>query len=554
MIKKYFLFMSINFWYLSEVLTQTSLHEINKENFKSYLIDSLDHICKQSGWKTMEHLQFQQFECAINTSCITKDSVNKDNYLEKMSCITHLLNCQYTIVMENFNVILGVILDKCQEEKYNNQIDQFGHCLNRILNIVKSSITTFSKILDAARYINQIDLRIINSSLINSKCIENEIQIFYNRVCMIVQLYSNINLYFSDYYEEIIEFHKEAEKIIFNLYKNRKVCGPNHVSNIPTDLVTIFNINQINKSVDNSSDYVNNIYIEVSSYLSQVIENNFLNLGFEQLIGTNLFKFIHCTSNWYPINDGIELFKDLLSHKGWELLKNITVKHKFSNWAIININQLKIPIDKNSYTFIQHCVSHFLSCRYLEILQYFNYMLESINKVCEDEDKNSCATTIFDIMVKSDEMFKNMLFALMTLRYTKVGNKKIKIPTNIELQIEFCRNFFYDMRRKYQTSSSFIGQIMYFEPKDFLDDIKIFTKDLSTKISYATSIQKRFCEINKNGGLRHFMIEFDNLMKIDINREYTYIHKTMYEFFYVFIEKVNKENFENLGFNKITKL
>ncbi|XP_050521463.1 uncharacterized protein LOC126894464 isoform X2 [Daktulosphaira vitifoliae] len=556
MVKKYFLLMSIIFWYLSEVLTQTSLQEINKEHFKSYLISSLDHICKQSGWKTMEHLQFQQFSCTINTSCITKDSANENNYLEKISCLTHLLNCEYTVVMEKFNVMLGVILDKCQEEKYNNRIDQLGHCLNRIHGIFKSSITTFSKMLDAARYINQIDLRIINSSLINPKCIEYEIELFYNNATKIVQQYSDYSItqkkyYIFDLFEQINELYNETENTILYLYETRKVCGPDHKNTISTDLVTVLNIDQINKSVNNLYDYVDIIYNEVSSYMAKVIENNFLNLGFEKIIGTNSFKFTYYTYTKYVKSVGLQLYEILLSHKGWKLWKHINVKNKFSKWNQINIDQLNVPINGINYSYIRTCTIEFLKCRCIEIFQYFISMLECINKVCQDENKNSCATTLFDIMVKSDEMFKNMLFALMTLRYTKVSNEKRNTATNIELQIEFCRNFIYNMRRKYWSSSSFIGQITYSEPKEFLEDIKMFTKDLSTKFFHTSQYQMKYCVIEKDSDLYDLMIKFYNLININFFNEYTDIHKTMYVIFNNFIEKINKETYENLGFNKI---
>ncbi|XP_050521469.1 uncharacterized protein LOC126894465 isoform X2 [Daktulosphaira vitifoliae] len=537
--------------------TLFAFHSHRTSHHHQYRINN--HICKQSGWKTMEYLQFQQFGCTINTSCITKDSVNEDNYLEKISCITHLLNCEYTIVMEKFNVMLGVILDKCQEEKYNHQIDQFGHCLNRILDIVKSSITTFSKMLDAAIYINQIDLRIINSSLINPKCIENEIELFYNNAAYIAQEYFDSTItpkkhYIFDFFEQMITFHKKAENIILYLYTNRKVCGPDHKSNIPTDLITVFNINQMNKSVNNSNDYINNIYNEVSSYMAQVIENNFSNLGFEQLIGTNYFKFIHCISDVYNINGGIKLIENLLSHDGWKLWKNVAVKNILSNWNIISIDDLIVPIDKVNYNFIRTSITNIVRCRYIDIFQYFINMLDGINKVCVYENKNSCATSIFDTMVKSDEMFKNMLFALTTLRHTIQSKAKRNTVSRIELQIEFCRNFIYDMRRMYQSSSVFVNQ-EYYDSTEFLNNIITLPQTvLSIKNAKTNVFYSKYCEIDEKSDLKNLMIEFKNLINVNNITEYTNIHKTMYEFFNVFIEKINKENYENLGFNEITKI
>ncbi|XP_050520632.1 uncharacterized protein LOC126894035 [Daktulosphaira vitifoliae] len=558
MIKNFLLFMFI-IWHLSKALSMSSLQTTISENFKDYIIKSLNHICKQSGWNTIGHIHFQKRGYTINNYCIIKDSVNDNNYLEKLECIINILNCEYTIVMENFNVMLGIVLDKCPAEKIKSNMEQFDYCINGIFDIFKNLVNIFANFLNAAKYINQIDLRIISLSLNNSKCIESEIQLFCSHLSKVVEQY-NVNtiefntLHYSNIFEEMMNFHKNVEHIILKLYKIRKVCGSHYESPISTNLLTVYNIEQMDKLVDDSNDYVNNIYNDLSTYLAVISKNHFSSLGFEQLLGTNTFEFIHCIiGNVYNTSNGIKLMKTLISHDYWTFWKHISIKNKLTNFERKHFDELIVPVNLENYKFIRVYTTQILRCRYIEIFEFFNDMLDRIIKFCQFNNKNSCAITIFNIIIKSDEMFKNMLFALKTLRYMVTHKNKRDVVSRIELLIEFFRNFIFDMRRKYQSSSEFTSH-EYYEATEFLNDIKIFTqKELSIKIDLTNRYSKAYCEFEGYSDLFGFMISVEKLIKIDtpcilgrIN-----IYQAINEIFSEFMKKINRDNYENLGFNKI---
>ncbi|XP_050520633.1 uncharacterized protein LOC126894036 [Daktulosphaira vitifoliae] len=561
MIKKFILFMLIIIWYLSKALTVSS-HQTNiSENFKDYIIKSLSHICKQSGWNALGHIQFQKRDYTINNYCIIKDSVNDNNYLEKLECIINILNCEYTIVMENFNVMLGMVLDKCRAEKIKSNMKQFEYCIKGIFDIFKNLIKIFSNFLNAAKYINQIDLRIINLSLSNSKCIENEIQLFCSHLSKVVEQYVNFvqlkDIYFLNIFGQMMNFHNNVKQIIFYLYKIRKVCGSHYESLISTNLLTVYNIEQMDKLVDDSNDYVKNIYNDLSTYLAVISENHFSSLGFEQLLGTNTFKFKHYTRNAYNTNDGINIIKTLMSHDGWKFWKHIAIKHKMTNCKKKHFNELIVPVNLENYKLIRACTTQILRCRYIEIFEYFNNMLNRLITFCQFNNKNSCAITIFNIILKSDEMFKNMLFALKTLRYMAIRHLKHNASSCIELQIEFFRDFIFDMRRKYQSSSEFVSQeYNYYEATEFLNDIRIFTqKELSIKIMGTLRYSKTYCEFERYSDLYDFMKMIEKLINIDTDciSDCFNNYQAIIEIFSEFMEKINKENYKNLGFNKIPK-
>ncbi|XP_050520634.1 uncharacterized protein LOC126894037 [Daktulosphaira vitifoliae] len=560
MIKKFILFMLIIIWYLSKALTVSS-HQTNiSENFKDYIIKSLNHICKQSGWDAMGHIQFQKRGYIINNYCIIKESVNDYNYLEKLECITNILNCEYTIVMENFNVMLGMVLDKCPAKKIKSNMEQFDYCINGIFDIFKNLVNIFANFLNAAKYINQIDLRIISLSLNNSKCIESEIQLFCSHLSKVVEQY-NVNtiefntLHYSNIFEEMMNFHKNVEHIILKLYKIRKVCGSHYESPISTNLITVYNIEQMDKLVDDSNDYVKNIYNDLSAYLAVISKNHFSSLGFEQLLGTNTFEFIHCTSDVYKTKDGIKLIKTLISHDDWKFWKHIAIKNKMTNWKRKRFDELIVPVSLENYKFIRVYTTQILRCRYIEIFEFFNDMLNKIIKFCQFNNKNSCAITIFNIILKSDGMFKNMLFALKTLRYMAIRQLNRNAVSRIELQIELFRNFIFDMRRKYQSSSEFISQeYNYYEATEFLDDINIFTqKELFIKVMETICFSKTYCVFERYSDLYGFMKMIEKLISIDTVSGCFNNYQVIYEIFSEFMEKINKENYENLGFNKIPK-
>ncbi|XP_050520635.1 uncharacterized protein LOC126894039 [Daktulosphaira vitifoliae] len=559
MIKKFLLFMLIIICNLSKALTLSSHQTIISESFKDYIIKSLNHICKQSGWDMMGHIHFQKRGYTINNYCIIKDPVNHNNYLEKLECITNILNCEYTIVMENFNVMLGMVLDKCRTEKIISNMEQIEYCINEIFDIFKNLVNMFSNFLNAAKYINQIDLRIISLSLNNSKCVESEIQLFCSYLSKVVEQYHvNIvqlkNIYYLNILIQLVDFHKNVKEIIFYLYKIRKVCGLHYESPISTNLLTVYNIDQMDKLVDDSNDYVKNIYNDLSTYLAVISENHFSSLGFEQLLGTNTFEFIHCTSDVYKTKDGIKLIKTLITHDGWKFWKHIAIKIKMTNWKRKRFDELIVPVNLENYKFIRAYTTQILRCRYIEIFEFFNDMLNKIIKFCQFNNKKSCAITIFNILIKSDEMFKNMLFALITLRYMTIRKLKRNVVSSIELQMEFFRNFIFDMRRKYQSPSEFVSQeYNYYEATEFLNDINIFTQELSNKNIDTMRFSKVYCEFEEYSDLDNFMTIIEKLIKIDTVSDYFNNYQAIYEIFSEFMEKINKENYENLGFNKIPK-
>ncbi|XP_050547118.1 uncharacterized protein LOC126908847 [Daktulosphaira vitifoliae] len=548
MFKKNILYEFFLFWYLNQVLVVYC--DTQSEDFKKYVINSLNHIRVQNGWDSIQQTEIKLENFTINTKSVTSEIIDENNFIQKLYHITSLLNCEYSNIMQTFNVILNLVLNKCKVNYVNKQYDALIYCTEQIIDIFKYSINMFQIMLKTAKYLENIDLRIIDSTTFNIKTVDYEINYFYEyaRDLKYPPKFMIYNTVVTSY-ENIKCFYNKTKLMLSNLYKNKKVCGTEYKSSISTNLLIKYNIDQMEKLIEDSDDYINDIHKDLELYKSRIIENCISKLGFEQLDGTNTFKYIHSKYKIYGLYDGIALCNHFLSCNGWKSLKHIAVKTDFTNENLVYFKDITETVDTINYYFVRSCLSLILRCRYIEILRNFNVMLGQIINVCKYENKINCAVKLYKTLMTSDDMFKKMLTALTTLRYYKKNKNYRHQEVLIEKLLEFFIDFLNDVGKKYFSSLIFTNDGLY-DAQSFLEHLEhVHAFALQRKFYDVNQYNMKYCKIINCE--TDIITTFLQLIQTNTLTEYSIIHHDMCDYLESFVLKVVKNDYEYLGFNDL---
>ncbi|XP_050547114.1 uncharacterized protein LOC126908845 isoform X2 [Daktulosphaira vitifoliae] len=549
MFKKIILYEFFLYWQLSQIINVYC--DSQSKNFKKYLINSLNHIRVQNGWDSIQQTEIKLENFTINTKSVTSEIIDETNFIQKLYFITCLLNCEFTNILQTFNAMLGLILNKCKVNVLKYQCVELKYCTKLLFNIYNCSINMFKKMLKTAKYLDKIDLRIIDSPILNIKTVDSEINYFYKYILELSNdsfvNFSTIDKWVSTF-ENIKNFNKKVELVISNLYNIRKVCGTEHKSSILTDLLMKYNIDQMDQLVENSYDYINNIHKDLELYILDRTENCYSKLGFEQLNGTNTFKYIYFKSKKYNNNEGIYLCNHLLSHSGWMSWKHIAVETEYTKGTSLYFKDILQIVDMNNYDFMQSYLALILRCRYIEIFNNFNIMLGHIINVCNYENKINCAVRLYETLMPSDDMFKKMLFALITMRHYTIDKQYMREELLIEKLVEIFIEFLNDVRKKYFSTLLFINGGLY-EAQSFLEDLaQVHTSVLQRKFYDVNQYNMKYCKIIEYE--IDIITTFEQLIKTNTLTECSTLH-VMCDYMESFFLNVVKNDYEYLGFNDL---
>ncbi|XP_050533958.1 uncharacterized protein LOC126901517 isoform X1 [Daktulosphaira vitifoliae] len=551
MFKKIILYEFFLYWQVSQIINVYC--DSQSRNFKKYLINSLNHIRVQNGWDSIQQTEIKLDHFSINTISITSEIIDENNFIQKLYFITCLLNCEFTNILQTFNAMLGLILNKCEVTVLNNQCVELKYCTKLLFNIYNCSVNMFKKMLKTAKYLDKIDLRIIDSPILNIKTVDSEINYFYKYTLELsndsIYNISSIDRWVSTF-ENIKDFNKKAKLVISNLYNIRKVCGTEYKSSILFNLMKKYNIDQKEKLVENSYDYINNIHNDLELYILDRTENCYSKLGFEQLHRTYTFKYIYFKSKNYSNNEGIDLCNHLLSYAGWMSWKHIAVETEFTKGIPLYFKDILQIVDMNNYNFMRSYLALILRCRYIEILRNFNVMLEHIINACKYENKINCAIKLYETLMLSDDMFRKMLFALITLRHYTIDKQYMRQELLIEKLVEIFIEFLNDVRKKYFSTLLFINGGLY-EAQSFLEDLaQVHTSVLLRKFYDVNQYNMKYCKIIEYE--IDIITTFEQLIKTNTLTEYSIFHHFMCDYLESFFLKVVKNDYDYLGFNDLS--
>ncbi|XP_050535288.1 uncharacterized protein LOC126902251 [Daktulosphaira vitifoliae] len=541
--------------YVLELISQVSLitYDEKSSDFKMYTINVLNHIRVKSGWYSMSNLQFTQGTFKFDVNNVINEVIDESNYIVKLNYIIQFINCEYSNILQTFDVMLSFIINKCQSEKDKNHQIQFQLCTVRLVDVIKNSSIMFMKLLGATTFLSQLDLRIIDEFLINPRVIDNEIELFYMYTDDKMNRPEFVNENdIIDVFEDIKKFHKNiVEPTIQKLFEFHKVCGSRYRNVIPMVLMSEYDEKNINEIINNPDNYINLICNDLNNFYRRIVDNYYRDLGFGDLIGTNNFRYEPREVHPFTIEKGIELFNKLLQYPGWKSYSNITTK---INGNHVCINDLICTLNASSYNYIRSSIIQTLRCRYIEIVQTFNATLGAIISVCEKEFENECAAKLYTILEKVNLTLKNMLFALVTLRQTSKSIIKRSQNTSGEILVESIIELICKLRSKYYPDM-FYSSHSSILTKSFFNDITRERKtNIDDNIKIAVKYHLRYCKMPINI-INEYSIKskvYDQIRNNNIvdNRN---IYESICDFLYSFFNEVQTNDFEQLGFNSLPR-
>ncbi|XP_050549013.1 uncharacterized protein LOC126910465 isoform X2 [Daktulosphaira vitifoliae] len=268
---------------------------------------------------------------------------------------------------------------------------------------------------------------------------------------------------------------------------------------------------------------------------------------------TNYSRYEPCEIIHYSVENVLKLLNTLLSYSGWQSYYNITTKCRYTNGIYVSIQDLIYPINNSNYYCTRSCLTQILRCRYVEIVNTFNVALGAIVSVCDKKYENGCAAILFKILEKSELMFNNMLFALVTIRHISNTNTKQRLTnTSIDNLVESFIKLLCKLRSKYYPDL-FVSSQGLIAIKSFYEDIAQERKEnINKNIKMAIQFHMKYCEIPPLFlDEISFMLKIQDQILISNSLVKKSLEKSMCDFLSSFCDEVQINDYEKLGFNSL---
>ncbi|XP_050525966.1 uncharacterized protein LOC126896868 isoform X2 [Daktulosphaira vitifoliae] len=516
--------------------------KIKSQEYKKYVIEVLSHMCNQHGWNTMPHILVKdsKFEKLTISEAIKEKDISS-SYIHVLHLLIYSLNCRYAEIIFYYDLLISIIINKCNDELTSNNTENFKICIIHLYDAVKDSSNMFDKLFNAMKFMNQIDLRLINKLIKVPTTFVNELKPFVEFTRLKVDqfpqgLLNADELKISQEFLSIKNFHD--------------------VNAIEPYLRIVYDeeyFNCLNKSKLLQTEIIKK---KLQKFYYITIENDFVNCGFMELLEPSNHKLIPPQLEDENLKTDVSFFNTIMQKDGWKLLNHIKIVY---NDQCLNFDDIKCQVDNNNKHVIKTHLAKLLRCRYIEILYIYTTILSSLIHICRNEKKNNthyffnCVTQLYHIINKSSDMFNRMLSALLTIRLITKKNKDPKPHLCIEKVVEICIYCIKDILSKYPP------KIFFFENQEninmrnvyaLLNEIIIFLNVIKEKLLISNYYVKRFCIIKKK--TLEIEDEINNALEINLvdnKKSFGHLIKPICEYFNIFHDHVIRDDCDNLGFS-----
>ncbi|XP_050522545.1 uncharacterized protein LOC126895096 isoform X2 [Daktulosphaira vitifoliae] len=448
--------------------------KIKPSEYKIYVINVLNHLCNQQGWKLMPHI-------LVNTGnlrgypihTVLNNETTRKDYIQVLHLIIYSINYRYTEILWYFNTMITYIIDKCNFYLKELNTTNFNNCTILLYDTVKNSANMFSKLFNAMMFISQINLKNIKINMESPSTIIDYIKPFNEFTNLKLNKNSSELLGSSDHdilqeFKNVISFFKNIKEIniiqkLINGLSMFLFINKNHV---PQYLQIMYEEEALNKFKKSNLDdsIIKNLLI---NFYDQTIKNDYENIGFVELLDPNKTKFRT------PDEDIVIFLSSIIKKNGWNNLNHITIKEKDN---CIKISDIVSYVSLNNYIIIRKYLSKLMRCRYTEILHNFDDMLNSLIFICKVEQNNNntisfihCVIQIYDIINRSTIMFDRLSFALSTIRRATNHFRTKNHQLVVEKLVDDLSKFFKGLLMIYHS------QIVFIDLNDTYDIVMIIT-------------------------------------------------------------------------------
>ncbi|XP_050529110.1 uncharacterized protein LOC126898797 isoform X1 [Daktulosphaira vitifoliae] len=546
----------------------------NRELYERYLINVLNHIEIQPGWSSMEHLYLKHKNNQITTvSDFKNEKTNTENYKIKLYMVTNFINCRYAELLGIFNNLLENFIAKCSNDLSKNMKDEFNFCVIKLSDTIKQSSDIFEKLSAIISFIDQLDLRIIDDDLDNLYTIVEDVNNYKRFFQWIKQMQplvteptiNDLSRNLIKDYNDIRRFYENNAKPKFKVLMNRiqSICVINEnqfQSDFYMDYFIIYDYEGGQISSTKSHQFIIDISKKFQMFFDQTFKKDYIYMGFEKLISSNTSRNLIPPDNKWLKSDTKEYLKKLITYPGWSKLDYIQVKQR---GLFLSIDNLKRPIENNSYTSVLGHIAMLIKCRYVEILYYFDFVLITLINSCYNEknvnsssqtfDANTknvftqCAFYVYSSMKISVKMLKCLLIALEKIRMSSRIPPQRTSMMPLEVIINQIKNFIDDFELNNYAAPDFSELIA----TQYLESLqKLLVENVNTKLNDIICKNVTFCQtlivlLDKNYLKKKLYVSLE-LPSEETNVSY----KKLCEYLIKFCNDVIWDDFRNLGFEQ----
>ncbi|XP_050525969.1 uncharacterized protein LOC126896870 [Daktulosphaira vitifoliae] len=541
----------------SNYLANCTTHSLD---YRRYVIEVLNHLCHQNGWKSMPHIRLKYPSVKNNVINIVNEKVTVRNYEQVYHDLAHVLNCRYTEILWYFDTMISYIIDKCYMEL---NMPNFNNCAINVFDAVKYSAIMFNKLFSAMNFMRSINLKNINSTKNNPTTIVDEIKMVKEFISLImVQRPSGLpTVDKKDILDEFLKIKISYDTLDFKnilrqlILKNNIFTSINK-SDVPQYLQIMYDENAFN-NFNNLNINVGSIKKLLLTFYKQIIQDVYEDIGFPHLLDYDTPKFTPSTVDFMNKTERIQFLNSIITKDGWKMMKHITIIHKNE---YLKVDDIFTPVNKTNENHKRLQISQLMRCRYTEILHNYEYFLKAFLNLCWNEKKNNttnhfvyCVIQLYNSLNKSTIMLDRMFTALLKIKKMS-GLPTVKsYPLLIERFFESFLNFIKELFNKYQFEADFNnvnsdgnGNIA----NAFLNEVtnlqgKIIVQSLVTMKNYNTKI----CLFKVKS------LELDSIIDILLCLDYKncktplgHFIDPLYEKANTYYENIIRNDCENIGF------
>ncbi|XP_050525529.1 uncharacterized protein LOC126896634 [Daktulosphaira vitifoliae] len=413
-----------------------------QKQYITYFKQVMNHLRNQIIKSNLYHISIRSENDKIMSIQETlKNRFYGINYSIKIYyIIVELINYLFIEGLKQFTEHLMIIIDNCEHFLKKNLFQIAIYCIVVLLNAVKKSNEMFEYLYKAITFIDYLDMKILNISLIHRKTVVEEIYTVKNYTYKMKT--SEIINYVNNDESFKIEKAKEDYKEINNFVNNIVVITREFFKN---NINIINNTRELNlreyyygKYITNdyNMEFVDFISENLNNYYLKTIDDYYFKIGFYELLHPSTADLIPPQKNIFPQYRAIEVLNTLFHKGNWELLKHIRI---IVDDEIITTNRIiRDTVNDFNFSLKNKYFTLMMRCRYTEILKNYNTYMSAVLQICKNEKIKSnlkdfvdCIINFLEAVHDSKEMFKNMLIALDILKAESIWDIKCYAHTSL---------------------------------------------------------------------------------------------------------------------------
>lgn len=260
--------------------------KVREKKYCSYILAVIQHFQTQSGWSSMEHITMMDDNLTTDLSIgqvLHGDLSDPEKVVNLYNKIVELVNCSYADILKTILFQLTSMTNECIYLNPNNSYEFVVHYIVSLQDLLKYSLILVDNLYSALTFLSLIDVKNASTHFKNyTDYIVDELYSVKDYV------YSMKKLDYSTHMNNDGEALAVLESIMqFCLETSSKLS---HVLSKSSNVIIHSNfgidfkqVHEIRLKSDNL-DFVRYISAMLKKYMDEADTNDFINLGFSQLM------------------------------------------------------------------------------------------------------------------------------------------------------------------------------------------------------------------------------------------------------------------------------